>query len=88
LIQTLSVKFFPCRDFQNDALQCLSEIGALQLDDKPQYNVKFKSMFGAVVMQVGKLLTEQVDIVAEHARGDPSVTVVLFYHFTRSLRLP
>lgn len=74
LIETLAVKFFPVALFQNDTLQCLTEIGSLQLKDRPQYSQKFVSLFVAVVSQVDKLLTSDTDIPAEYAKGNPAVT--------------
>lgn len=70
LIQTLALKFFPVAIFQNDTLQCLSEIGSLKVPDHPEYNPKFVSLFGAVMQQVSKMLGDDVDISKVYNTGD------------------
>lgn len=68
LIQTLAVKFFPVAIFQNDTLQCLSEIGALKLEDT-KYNTQFIQLYFAVISQVSKLLTPETDVAKVYAAG-------------------
>jgi exportin-1 len=47
LIETLALKFFPVAQFQNDTLQCLSEIGGLKLREDGPGGVQSGPLAGA-----------------------------------------
>eukprot|EP00808_Paulinella_micropora_P003144 g18294.t1 len=60
LVPTL-LKFFKVPQFRNDSLRCLSEIGALQLDQNPAWQKKIVQLFVAVMQDVAQMLG-RVDI--------------------------
>eukprot|EP01006_Ploeotia_vitrea_P040702 TRINITY_DN66447_c9_g7_i2.p1 TRINITY_DN66447_c9_g7~~TRINITY_DN66447_c9_g7_i2.p1 ORF type:complete len:1150 (+),score=740.55 TRINITY_DN66447_c9_g7_i2:403-3450(+) len=69
LIDKLAGKFFPADQFQNLTLQCLAEIGGLDVKDHPQYNQKLVQLYVAVTQSTAKLLTPQTDVAKIYASG-------------------
>lgn len=83
LIEVLVTRFFPTPVFQNAALQCLAEIGALSLKDKREYDKHFLHLFHAVCQHVSTMFTSDTDVAAVYRSGKPAAVafVKLFANF-------
>mmetsp|Transcript_16595 Transcript_16595/g.40875 ORF Transcript_16595/g.40875 Transcript_16595/m.40875 type:complete len:1055 (-) Transcript_16595:408-3572(-) len=79
LIEKLALKFFGVPQFQNSTLQCLGEIGAIEVKGKPEYNRKLVDMYKAVMGQVSKLFNPNMNMRKIYDQGDSKITSFVRY---------
>eukprot|EP00163_Fabomonas_tropica_P004111 TRINITY_DN1363_c0_g1_i1.p1 TRINITY_DN1363_c0_g1~~TRINITY_DN1363_c0_g1_i1.p1 ORF type:complete len:1060 (+),score=349.96 TRINITY_DN1363_c0_g1_i1:415-3594(+) len=80
LLETLILKFFTEAHFQNLALQCLSEVAAIDVPDS--YGAaKFHPIMNAFMDQLTKILvpSPNMDLASVHAKAPPAGKVFLLH---------
>eukprot|EP01119_Soliformovum_irregulare_P015808 TRINITY_DN4509_c0_g1_i3.p1 TRINITY_DN4509_c0_g1~~TRINITY_DN4509_c0_g1_i3.p1 ORF type:complete len:760 (-),score=233.57 TRINITY_DN4509_c0_g1_i3:964-3243(-) len=87
LIETLTFKFLPVKEnFRNVALNCLSEIASLQVENLDHH---FEKLYGQVMSQLRTFLPPETNIAAAYENGqdeDQSFIRILSLFFTGFFR--
>ncbi|KAI9352486.1 CRM1 C terminal-domain-containing protein [Zopfochytrium polystomum] len=74
LIEVLVTRFFNVNEYRNVTLQCLTEIGALQVG--PEYDAKFVVLFNATMSCVGGILPVQSDFASLYDSDSAAETFI------------